>query len=382
MSDQIRSKASLINCRSCESRSLEVAESKKEFPLYIWPLPEGEVTALENIDVYVCRDCGYIQLQNMDNDTISEIYRDEAFNIENRKQKYDRYSMMTERDRSKFEKTKVLEIGGGRNPFVGILPDTSEKWMADFSVDEKVQAEVEGFFVGDFVEINIPEGEFDYVFMFHVLEHFNDPASALRKIRALLNSKGRVVIEVPNFTLESEVRPDYTIFHMHISLFTQTSLLAIMMRHGFSCVKSYKEDEVLLAEFCLGSDQSPENHNDHSLRFVGDVRSNISKCSSELKRIVQDIGDGDGNLAIFGGGGASTLFLFNYPFLIDRVVCALDNDKNKEGRFLCNGKIPIVTPAHLKAFNINHVIVLQKNHIEYMGNHEMNYIDIGDIYGR
>ena len=43
------------------------------------------------------------------------------------------------------------------------------------------------------VDIEINQKEFDYVFMFHVLEHFNNPGLALQKVRGLLNNKGRLI---------------------------------------------------------------------------------------------------------------------------------------------------------------------------------------------
>ena len=281
-------KTSLSNCRSCKSSSVDICSSRAKFPLYIWPLAEGESTPLEDINVYICNDCGYIQLQNMDDKTISEIYRDEAFNIENRDQKLERLRLMTIEDNKKFENTKVLEIGGGRNTFLGVLPNTSEKWVADFSIDDRVKSEVEGAYEGNFIEIDITQKSFDYVFMFHVLEHFNEPSLALEKTKSLLSNKGKIIIEVPNFAYEAEHRPDYTIFHMHISLFTKTSLISLMMRHGFSCLNFFKKDEILLAEFCLDNLETPQNHKEHSLAKLSNADSNINRCSTKLKTQLQE----------------------------------------------------------------------------------------------
>ena len=88
---------------------------------------------------------------------------------------------------------------------------------------------------------------------------------------------------------------------------------------------------------------------------------------------------GNDKVAIFGAGGATTLFLFNFPFLIERLSCALDNDDNKWGRFICNGKIPILPPEEVEFLGIKHVIVLQECHIEYMANNKINYINIGNF---
>jgi 2-polyprenyl-3-methyl-5-hydroxy-6-metoxy-1,4-benzoquinol methylase len=369
---------SLEKCRSCNSSSVKLHSSRSKFPLYIWPLKENESTDLEDIQIYICLDCGYIQLQDITAEQISEIYRDEAFNLENPGQNNERLLLLTKENTNRFKEKKVLEIGGGRNTFLHSLPNNTKKWVADFSVDNDVKREVEGFFEGDFLDLEIDERNFDYIFMFHVLEHFNDPSSAIKKAKNLLNDQGKIIVEVPNFSYESINRPDYTFFHMHISLFTQASLLSFMSRQGLSGSKFIKANDVLFAEFGQEDDLSIGSHLDDSLSYLSIVENNISKCSSELKKVFKQLTDQ--KVAIFGGGGASTLFLYNYPFLFDHVGFALDNDSKKIGRSLGNGKIPIVSPNRINDLNISNVIVLDKKHIDYINNKKVNYITISDIY--
>ena len=368
----------LERCRSCNSSSVELKTSRKKFPLYIWPLKEDDYTALEDIGIFICLDCGYIQIQTISKEQISEIYREEAFNIENPGQNRQRLQLLTKEKTNRFEEKKVLEIGGGRNTFLHFLPDSSKKWVVDFSVDEDVKKGVTGFHEGDFLELKMDEKNFDYIFLFHVLEHFNDPRSAIRKAKELLNDRGRIIVEVPNFSYESNHRPDYTFFHMHISLFTPDSLVSFMSRQGLSNFKFIEVNDVLLVEFSKQLGLSVFSHLEDSLGTLATVEDNIAKCSSELKIIFKQLEDS--NAAIFGGGGATTLFLYNYPFLFDHVGFALDNDPQKIGRSLGNGKVPIVSPSKIDDLNISNVIVLDKAHIDYINNKNINYIIISDIY--
>lgn len=43
-----------------------------------------------------------------------------------------------------------------------------------------------------------PPGQFDFVTMFHVLEHLPDPLAALRYVRRILKPDGHLIIQVPN----------------------------------------------------------------------------------------------------------------------------------------------------------------------------------------
>ena len=362
----------LTNCRSCDSNSLSLTLTRKKFPLYIWPLPKSESTRLEDINLYICNACGYMQLQNMNSKTISEIYREEAFNIENPKQNEDRLNLISNNNSNTFFNKKVLEIGGGRNSFITNLSKKTQKWVSDFTVNDSVKSAIDGYYIGDFLETEVKEKEFDFIFMFHILEHLNEPGKAINKVRGLLKKTGKFIVEVPNFRSEIQRLPYYTLFHMHISLFTDLALTSIMARHGFILNAYYKNDDVLLAEFAIGDKKNTINYKQDSLALIDSLKLNINKINDRLQRLE------DGKFAIFGAGGATTLFLYNYPFLIERISYAFDNDKCKIGRYICNGRIPIVSPDNFEK-KIDYVIVLEENHIQLMRNNNFKFINLRDF---
>jgi SAM-dependent methyltransferase len=53
------------------------------------------------------------------------------------------------------------------------------------------------FIAGNFLEHNFGENSYDLVISFHVLEHLTDVARAVEKFYQILNSGGKVVVEVP-----------------------------------------------------------------------------------------------------------------------------------------------------------------------------------------
>jgi len=369
--------AMLSNCRSCNSGTLTLAAIRKNFPLYIWPLPKSESTKLEDIQLYVCDECGYMQLQNIDKKKISDIYRNEAFNIDNLNQNKGRFKLISNNDLNKFSDKKVLEIGGGRNSFVKVLPKKTEKWVADFSIEKSVKSILNGSYTGDFINLEVKEKEFDFIFMFHVLEHFNNPGKVLNKIKTLLKKTGRVIIEVPNFEFESQKRSYYTLFHMHISLFTDLALTSMMTRYGFNCVGYYKKNDVLLAEFSIGDKKKTGNHKQHSMDLIGSLQLNLETTYVKLKKIFINLEDK--KVAIFGAGGATTLFLYNFPFLIEKLSCVIDNNESKWGRFICDRKIPVISYNEFLNKNIKNVIILEESHIQYIKNKQINFINIGNL---
>ena len=61
--------------------------------------------------------------------------------------------------------------------------------------------------------------KFDYIFMFHALEHLENTNKYLNKIYNILNKNGKLIIEVPNAFHDLNTHPYYIFFHMHITIF-------------------------------------------------------------------------------------------------------------------------------------------------------------------
>ncbi|MFD0666816.1 class I SAM-dependent methyltransferase [Ramlibacter sp. MAHUQ-53] len=78
---------------------------------------------------------------------------------------------------------------------------------------------------------DLPDGGFELVSMFHVLEHLTDPLGTLRAIARLLAPQGRLFIEVPDAAGTSA--PRNTFFRAHTLYFSPHSLRAVAHAAGF-----------------------------------------------------------------------------------------------------------------------------------------------------
>ena len=89
-----------------------------------------------------------------------------------------------------------------------------------------------------FAELEAAPGEFDAITMFEVLEHLDDPLGMLVGLRARLNPRGVMIVEVPDTSGVNEIasRQDYYKIHPldHINAFTPETLVSIMRRAGFT----------------------------------------------------------------------------------------------------------------------------------------------------
>ncbi|MFO8163092.1 MAG: methyltransferase domain-containing protein, partial [Desulfatiglandales bacterium] len=69
---------------------------------------------------------------------------------------------------------------------------------------------------GDLNTINLPEGVFDLIFIWHALEHMDSPRMVMSRLYTLLASKGAIIVAVPNFSSLEARRFRRYWFHLDI----------------------------------------------------------------------------------------------------------------------------------------------------------------------
>ena len=138
----------------------------------------------------------------------------------------------------------ILDIGSGRGfmlyflkkyfGFKEAVGTQISKPAMDYSRDV-LGLEIYG---EDLLEHDWQGRHFDVISMWHVLEHVPFPEQYIVKIGSLLNERGKLIIEVPNYN--SWTRPFTKKYWLgldikhHISQFTPESLKFLLQKHGFS----------------------------------------------------------------------------------------------------------------------------------------------------
>lgn len=132
---------------------------------------------------------------------------------------------------------RLLEIGPGQGLFL---------WWASQQGCEVMGLEPSPEFQVVLREANLPYvagtletadveelGKFDVIAMFHVLEHFYDPNSALEKCHALLKPDGILVVEVPNILKPFRSLDHFFLRYVHPSNFSPSTLQRMLAKHQF-----------------------------------------------------------------------------------------------------------------------------------------------------
>lgn len=346
----------LKKCRSCNSICTTLVKEIKSIPINIWPQKKINYKNFKKLKIYVCKNCGQIQLQKNSKKNLENIYKGKTYNFDNVTQIKNRIKILNKH--YNFKNKKLLDIGGGTNPFLKNIKARS-KWVCDLKFNDNLENHNINKINGDFLNKQIKEN-FDFIFLFHTLEHFEDTYKYLNKIHKLLDSNGRLIIEVPNMKYDIKYNPYYIFFHMHITIYYQENLINLLMINGFKKEIIFNNNEVLFISFKKSSSNNFVSKNKYYKNSVDRINlcfNNLIKIDNYFNRKNYE------NICIYGAGGSTNLLISNSKYLIKNVKYIADKDKKKENLFLTSKGVRISKPIS-KIFNkILIILVLNNDHI-------------------
>lgn len=137
---------------------------------------------------------------------------------------------------------KILEIGSGHGFFLESMHKQGYKITGiEISKEKRLLAKrITKAKILD-IDINqkIPKLEkFNVIILFHVLEHIIDPVEFLKKLKSMLSTNGKIIVEVPNSDdLQLMNNQKYTEFYWqraHIHYFNPTRLKIVFKKAGLT----------------------------------------------------------------------------------------------------------------------------------------------------
>jgi 2-polyprenyl-3-methyl-5-hydroxy-6-metoxy-1,4-benzoquinol methylase len=133
---------------------------------------------------------------------------------------------------------RILDVGCGDGLTLGILTRFGrevEGLEADPAIVSQATAQRFRIHIGMLDQEFAPEGRFDLITMFDVLEHIQDPVAALQRCREILAPGGSLLITVPAFRSLWTHHDDV---NHHFTRYTRRSLTEVLQRAGLSSTMS------------------------------------------------------------------------------------------------------------------------------------------------
>ena len=166
---------------------------------------KGKVRDLPEMPILKCKQCELVFLENfehIDGKFYEESRMRDGENIEDWKM-YLKECAQDDARRAEMLKLNiagknVLDFGCGGGGFLKRIKDVEGNCSGvekDLSLQRLI---LEEYGIDVCSDISRAKGKFDFITMFHVLEHFKDPQKILSCLAKRLTAEGRIVIEVPN----------------------------------------------------------------------------------------------------------------------------------------------------------------------------------------
>lgn len=335
----------LRECRACGRTGDAPWETVADSPIQLWPTVQEPPHPVLDLEIHLCRHCGHTQLQSMTPELVGRFYEGGSFVEDNSAGHQARLAALTGRyGESVLDGATVLDVGGGNNPFVGLL-QRSTRWVSDISVSAAAKSQSDHWVEGVFEQSDLPDATFDVITAFHTLEHFPAPARAVERMAGVIKPGGIALIEVPNFAGYVRQLPHYAVFHQHQSYFNAASLDALMQRYGFALEARFREDIVLLAAYRhTGRPALPEQP---AGMAAEDILQDRSRRVGMLGQWLDTETTGFERIAVYGAGGSTTMLLTLYPDLRRKLTAVFDRDAAKQGRLVPTTAVRVSAPEDI-----------------------------------
>lgn len=256
---------------------------------------KDEFLTKEDFHICECLNCGLLYtMPRPSKDKIGDYYKSEEYysHQENTKgfipKVYERVKKTNLKHKYKLASKglgigKMLDIGCGVGDFLhtaelhgwectGVEPSEDAKVIAQKRTKAKI-------FSSEDLE-SLPDGCFDLITMWHVLEHVDDLKWQITQLQRLIKENGRIVIALPNYkSYDGQYYKEHWAAYdvpRHLNHFNKTTLTKIFRTNGLELVKmdKLKWDAYYISYLS-------EQYKIHSLPLIrGAFRGWISNCKA------------------------------------------------------------------------------------------------------
>ncbi|MEZ6016790.1 MAG: methyltransferase domain-containing protein [Planctomycetota bacterium] len=266
----------------------------------------------------------------------------------------------------------AVDVGGGRGEFMERLIDagTARGLVVDPSAPDDALWNSRG-------PITIERRRFDaqdvstdvgLVLSRHVFEHLHDPVPLAAAIVGAARRVGAgVYIEVPNGLFTLRDMGVWDLIYEHCSYFTPSALSQLLGRAGAAdaTLSEAFSGQFLAAEWRPGTERSI-GFNTSGAQAAPVTPADVARLCDAFAREHRELvrtwsmalqGRSSRGVALWGAGSKGATFLNSVPGA-RAVVCAVDVNPLKHGKFVAGTGHPIVAPQDLRGLGVDTLIVL------------------------
>jgi hypothetical protein len=371
-----RSKSVLNN-----ADNLEIIHELRDFPVFMGCVnqPKSEDLLADQVWV-ICRETGFIQLQNLI--PLEILYQDQhqsgvVGNI------WMKHHAAFAEFLDLYRPTCVLELGGAH----GILSKEYKKFdRIPWTILEPNPAPIEGcearFIKGFFDENFSSEEQFDTVVHSHVFEHIYEPDLFMAKLADFMSLGRQLVFSIPNIQVMLERKYTNAINFEHTTCLTEPYVEYLLSKYGFKLLskKYFMDDHSIfyaairdegVKTIQLSKNLYLENKKLY-LDFVDYHNKLVQEINYKIKYVEKPV--------YLFGAHVFAQHLIAFGLDTSRIVGLLDNDPNKRAKRLYGTSLMVDSPKILSQIKDPIVILKAGVYSDEIKNDILSNINAGTIF--
>jgi SAM-dependent methyltransferase len=388
------------DCRLCHGTRLELVVALTPTPpanALVPPAEAGTPTASFPLDVFLCRDCGHVQLL--------EVVAAEDLFCDYRYLTGTSPSLVAYTDRYADEVLAATHVGpGARILEFGSNDGTqlaafARRGLRPLGVDpagrpaaianDRGIPTLLGFFGPQLRDQLVDRGPFDLVVANNVLAHIDDLDSVVDLVAEVLAPDGTFVFDVGYLGDVIAHTLFDVIYHEHLDYHGLEPLLPFFERHGLSVVDverspmqggsirvyvRYPGAAASTTVRDLVAEERVRGLNDPAVFARFSTR--IGRLRAGLRDVVLPLVASGAPIWGYGAAAKATTLLYHFGMgeIIERVV---DDNPAKQGLLTPGHHIPVVHPRELYTVKPDHVLVFAWNYLDYLCQEHRAYLDGG-----
>jgi SAM-dependent methyltransferase len=274
---------------------------------------------------------------------------------------------------SRFDLRKkgIMEIGCGKGEFLTLLCELGDNRGVGFdpayvSGRNCSSARSRITFIKDFFSEKYADYQADFICCKMTLEHIHQTADFLSTVRRLIGDRYETIVffQVPNVLLILREITFWDIYYEHCSYFSAGTLAGLFRNCGFDVIGTWTDydGQYVMMEARAGRSQVAQTLSEkHDLEEMArSVMYFAENCQAKLqtwKAYLQNICKSN-QRAVLWGSGSKAVSLLTTLKVYDEIEYVVDINSYRQGTFIPGSGQEIVSPAFLREYKPDIVIVM------------------------
>jgi len=235
---------------------------------------DGIVRDLPNLNILKCNNCGLITLESFDHidDTYYEFggmreedeYIQDLSNVQLDEDDKKRFNDLKDRIKDK----DILDFGAGEGGFLSMCKEVANN-VVGLEIDDRARKTIVNHYnIICYKQLkDIPvTTKFDFITLFHVIEHLKDPIDVIKKLSKHLNPNGKIILEFPNADdallslYKSDEFSKFTYWSCHLMLYNEDNIKKLLKKASLNCITKQIQRYPLSNHLYWLSNNKPGGH--------------------------------------------------------------------------------------------------------------------------